>query len=155
MIHQEVNGFQFLFAVRGRFHHGLPAASLSGLRVFDRGVGRTWFDDVLAAPDIVAAANCAAGILFDAFRSGPGSSPASLRDAATLETLIWQRYLRLANADFRRSHMGLGALAGYFGVRRMEIANLISLSEGLRLGLEEGQIRRHLIPQAEIEVAHV
>ena len=31
--------------------------------------------------------------------------------------------------------MGVGAVAGYFGVRRMEIANLITLSESIRLGV--------------------
>jgi len=51
--------------------------------------------------------------------------------------------------------MGVGAVVGYFGVRRMEIANLITLSESIRLGLGEREARERLLPRAELEVTHV
>ena len=51
--------------------------------------------------------------------------------------------------------MGVGAVAGYFGVRRMEIANLITLSESIRLGVDEREIRARLMPRTDLEVAHV
>jgi len=40
-------------------------------------------------------------------------------------------------------------------LRRMEIANLITVSEGIRLGLDAGILRSRLVPRTDLEVAHV
>lgn len=154
MISQEADLFQFQLAVRGRFHLGFPAEALLPLRVTGSGAGPGWFTALLAAPDISAAAKLAAAVITDALApldSSSGTGPA----LAGIEALAWQRYYRLANGAFRRSHLGLGAVAGYFGVRRVEIANLITLSEGIRLGLGAEEIRGRMMPRNSLEVAHV
>ena len=51
--------------------------------------------------------------------------------------------------------MGLGAVIGYIGLRRIEIANLIAISEGIRQKLSPDTIRRHLIIYTDSEVLYV
>jgi len=80
--------------------------------------------------------------------------PAAAKEALTptdLETLAWRRYYRLANRAFRRCHMGLGAVVAYAAIRRVELANLITLSEGIRQGQPADALRRRLIPAARRE----
>ena len=72
-----------------------------------------------------------------------------------LEALAWKRFQRLANGAFRRDHMGLGAVVGYAGLRRVETANLITLSEGIRTGMTAEAIRARLVPRKELEAAYV
>ena len=38
---------------------------------------------------------------------------------------------------------------------RMEIANLITLSESIRLGVDERETRARMMPRTDLEVAHV
>jgi len=156
LVAQEIHWFEFLLVARGRFHFGLTAEMLSPLHATGCGAGGDWFRELLSVPDIPAAAKSAVGIVIDAMpaagRAGP-DHPAM--EICALESLAWQRYLRLANAAFRQSHMGIGAVAGYFGVRRMEIANLITLSESIRLGVDERETRARLLPRTAGEVAHV
>lgn len=143
----EANFFQFMLAVRGRFHFDLPADALLALRL--PGIFDDWFKILLTAPDLLAAAKSSVGIVFDELPTEPGS------DEVTLEALAWKRFLRLANGAFRRDHMGLGAVIGYAGLRRVETANLITLSEGIRTGMTAEAIRARLIPRKELEAAYV
>jgi vacuolar-type H+-ATPase subunit C/Vma6 len=145
---QEVEMFHLMLAVRGKFNHGLTAESLSPLRVPGSGAAAERFKAMLAAPDIAAAAKLGLGHVFDEL-------PATAMDAATLEALGWRRFLRLANATFRRSHIGLAAVVGYLEIRRVETANLITLSEGIRTGVEAEKIRARLIPRTNLEAVYV
>lgn len=144
---QEANFFQFMLAARGRFHFDLPADALLALRL--PGIFDDWFKTLLTAPDLLAAAKSGVGIVFDELPAERGSHEIDL------EALAWKRYLRLANGAFRRSHMGLGAVIGYAGLRRVETANLITLSEGIRSGMTGEAIRVRLIPRTDVEVACV
>ena len=144
---QEANFFQFMLAVRGRFHFELPADQLLTLHL--PGISDDWFNHLLTAPDLPAAATASVGIVFDEL---PGERDFTELD---LEALAGKRFLRLANGAFRRSHMGLGAVIGYAGLRRVETANLITLSEGIRTGMTAEAIRARMIPRAEVEGAYV
>lgn len=156
LVCQEANLFQFLLVVRGRFNFGLTAETLLPLRVSNGGEVVEWFRAVLSAPDILAAAKCVVGIVIDSLpAAGRSAGEQATVDISVIESLAWQRCLRLANLTFRRSHMGVGAVVGYFGVRRMEIANLITLSESIRLGVDEHAIRARMMPRTDLEVAHV
>jgi vacuolar-type H+-ATPase subunit C/Vma6 len=111
---------------------------------------------MLTAKDLRTAAALAVGRVIDALppehESGETTGPL---DAAELEALAWKRFLRLANRACRRNHMGLGAVIGYAVIRRVEVANLISLSEGIRAGVAPESIRARLIPRHDEEVAYV
>lgn len=155
LVRQEANLFQLMLGVRGRFHHDLPADSLLPLGVAGTGNPDEWFRALLAAPDILAAAKCAVGHALDELPPERAAGETATADPAVVEAFAWKRYLRLANSAFRRSHMGLGAVVGYAGLRRMEAANLITLAEGIRLGVEAEKLRARLLPRTDLEAAHV
>jgi hypothetical protein len=95
------------------------------------------------------------GRVLDALPSEQASEALATVDPAALEALAWKRFLRLANRAFRRSHMDLGAVVGYAGIRRVEVANLISLSEAIRTGMAAEVVRARLIPRTDLESAYV
>jgi vacuolar-type H+-ATPase subunit C/Vma6 len=147
LVLHEANFFQFMLAVRGRFHFDLPADALLAFHL--PGIFDEWFKNLLTAPDMLAAAKSSIEIVFDELPTEQSS------DETALEALAWKRFQRLANDAFRRGHMGLGAVVGYAGLRRVETANLITLSEGIRTGMTAGAIRARLVPRKELEAAYV
>jgi vacuolar-type H+-ATPase subunit C/Vma6 len=148
LLFHEQSAAQFMMALRGRFHYRLPAAALLRVAIAAENSAQTrWFRALLRAPDFATAAALGYGVVLD-----DGDTP--LTDMAQVEILTWRRYLRLANQALRRSHMGIGAVAGYFGLRRVEVANLITLTEGIRLGMDEPHLHARLITPGEPEVAH-
>lgn len=147
LVCQETDIFHLMLVARGRFHYGLAPELLLPLHVAGTNIPRVRFAAMLADPDLATAAGRAVGRVID-------SLPAET-DAAALEALAWNRFARLANRAFRRSHIGLGAVVGYVALRRVEIANLITLSEGVRAGIAGETIRARMTPRAGLEAAHV
>lgn len=153
---QEADAFHLMLVVRGKFQYGISAALLLPLHIRWTRIPSERFNAMLAAPDILTAAGLAVGRAIDALPSGLESSDASATiGPPTLEALAWKRFLRLSNRAFRRSHMGLGTVVGYVGIRRVEVANLITLSEGLRTGTVAEAIRKRLIPRTDLEAVYV
>jgi len=146
-VRQEVGIFHLMLAVRGRFNYDLKPETLIGLYVRGGVLTRNRFAALLAAPDCETAAGIAAGRVIDA---RPKTA-----DPAELEILAWNRLLRLANRAFRQGHMGMGAVIGYTILRRVELANLITLCEGIRTGAKPGALRARLIPRTVAEAVHV
>ena len=111
---------------------------------------------MLNDPDLYTSTGRVAERVLDAapFEHGPNDGSMAV-DASTLEGLAWKRFFRLANLAFRQSHMGLGAIMGYAGLRRVEVANLITISEGIRNGMAAETIRGRLIPRTDLEGGHV
>lgn len=156
IIEQEVNMFLLMLAVRGRFGYGLTPEMLLPLHLRSRGIPIGRFNAMLTAPDLRTAAAFGVDRVIDALPPEHKSSETTgPLDAAELEALAWKRFLRLANRACRRSHMGLGAIIGYAVIRRVEVANLISLSEGIRAGMAPESIRARMIPRHDKEVAYV
>jgi V/A-type H+-transporting ATPase subunit C len=147
LIRQEIDTFHLMLIVRGRFTHDLKPEILLPFRVEGSAIPRGLFSIMLGDSDLQAVAMRAVGRVIDLSPATP--------DAAILESLAWHRFLRLANRAFRRSHMGFAAVIGYVSIRRIETANLITLSEGIRLGLAGDAIRARLIPRHDLEAAHV
>jgi vacuolar-type H+-ATPase subunit C/Vma6 len=152
---QEANLFQFLMVARGKLHFGVPVETLRQLRLARNGADQAWFDHLLSAPDVLTMAKVSLGIVIDTLPAAAPLNGAPHLDFALVERHMWQRYLRLANHVFRCSHMGPAAVAAYFCLRRVEVANLISLSEGIRLGVDKTQLRERSISRTELEAAHV
>jgi vacuolar-type H+-ATPase subunit C/Vma6 len=147
LMRQEADTFLLMLAVRGKFHHGLAPEELLPLHVSQSGITSGRYCGLLAAPDISTAAGFALGRALDEY-------PANA-DAVALEALAWKRFQRLANRAFRRSHLNLGVVLGYLELRRVELANLITLAEGVRLGAATEVIRDRLIPRAKLEPTYV
>ena len=158
MVCQEVDIFHLMLVVRGKFHYGLTPEKLLPLHVAGTRIPRALFAAMLADQDLYTSVARVAERVFDTapFEHGPdGGSAAAAVDVAALERLAWKRFLRLANLAFRQSHMGLGAVVGYAGIRRVEVANLITISEGSRKGMTAETIRARLIEPTGAEVVHV
>ena len=130
LVIHEVDSFHRLLALRGRFHYNLPPSLLARVHIAGTAIPYKRFLAMLSA-------------------SSAGA------DISSMEASAWNRYLRLANTAFRRSHTGFGVVAGYIGLRRMEVANLITVSEGIRAGLPRDTIRAHLFLNTTPEPAHV
>lgn len=147
LVSQEIDTFHLMLLARGRFVHDVQQELLRPLHVRGSAIPTGLFTTMLADTDLQTIALRALGRAID---SPPGSA-----DAASLESLAWHRYLRLAHRTFRRSHMGFGAVVAYLGIRRIEIANLITLSEGVRLGMAGDAVRARLVPRRLSEAGHV
>lgn len=154
MVIQEADIFHLMLVVRGKFHYGLAPELLLPLHLEGAGISRARFAAMLADADLPTAAARAVGRVYEGLpKIKQANGGSGTLDPAALEILAWQRFLHLANRAFRRSHMGLGAIVGYAGIRRVEIANLITLSEGIRAGMAAESIRARMIPRGEVETA--
>lgn len=150
LVFQEVGIFNLMMALRGRFHYGLAPEVLQALHVAAANMSRQWFTAIAHASDPAAAAARALGIVLDAL---PGEAESG--NILQVELLAWTRYHRLAARVFRQGHMRFAELVGYAGLRRLEVANLITVSEGIRAGFAPSELRHRLIPPVETEVPHV
>ena len=145
---QEADTFHLMLVARGRFTYGLQAERLAELHVSGAAISYKRFCRMLAADNLRAAAHEAVGLALDKLPETDvvrGESPED-PDPAVLEALAWNRYLRLATRAFRQSHMGLGAVIAYAAIRRIELANLITLSEGIRTEMAPDTLRSRLVP---------
>jgi len=151
MVNQEVDIFHLMLVVRGKFHYSLAPEMLRPLHIAGTRISRAFFTAMLSDPDIHTSVSRIAERVLDAspFKHGPNDGSMTV-DASVLESLAWKRFFRLANLAFRRNHMGLGAIMGYVGLRRVEVANLITISEGIRTGIPAETIRERLIPRTDI-----
>ena len=151
MVHQEIDIFHLMLIARGRFHYGLAPSMLQPFHVEGTRIKRSLFTAMLNDPDLYTSVGRVGERIFDSvpFEWGTGDGSNAV-DASVLEGLAWNRFFRLANMVFRRSHMGLGAIMGYAGLRRVEVANLITISEGIRGGMAGETIRGRLIPRTDL-----
>jgi vacuolar-type H+-ATPase subunit C/Vma6 len=153
---QEADTFQLLLVARGRFLYGLESQSLVSFHVRGAAISPDRWRAMLAEASLRTAAEHAVGKAFDRLpsESGGKGDAAGQLDPAALEVVAQERLVRLANRAFRRSHMGVAAVVAYVTLRRAEVANLITLSEGLRASIAEGTLRQRLAPQTQPEVIH-
>lgn len=140
LVRQEIALFDLMLAARGRFFYGLEKKDLLPLFAPGSELNERKFSALLSAPGVSSLRALAAGLAVEA---GPPEP-----DPSALEALAWGRYARLAARAFRGSHMGFGAVAGYLAMRRLEVSNLITVAEGLRLGVPAGELRPRLLPRS-------
>lgn len=148
MVCQEVDIFHLMLVARGKFHYNLTPETLRPLHVAGTRISRAIFADMLNDQNLDTSVDRVSERVLDAasFEHRPNDGSMAV-DALALESFAWKRFFRLANLAFRQSHMGLGAIMGYAGLRRVEVANLITISEGIRSGMDAGTIRGRLIPR--------
>lgn len=154
LVRDEADIFHLVLTLRGRFNYGLSSDQLLSMHVPGAGIGYFTFMDMLNDPDPLTAVNRVVMRILDPlpFEGGQGEV---FIPVTVLERLAWHRYLRIARATFRKSHMGFGAVVAHCAVRRMEVANLITVSEGIRAGMDPDTIRARTIPRADVEGMHV
>lgn len=154
LIRNEADIFHLVLMLRGRFNYGLSSDRLSSMHVPGTSISNATFADMLNDTDPLTAVNRVVMRVLDPlpFEGGKGDQ---VIPVTVLESLAWRRYLRAANMTFRKSHMGFGAVVAYLAIRRIEIANLITVSEGIRSGMEPDAIRARAIPRMDAEGAYV
>ena len=149
LVRHEIAIFNTMLAMRGRHHYQLPPELLGAAFVPGGSLERATFDKAIACEEQAAAFRLLAAPL------DPQGAAVAQPEASVLETMAWNRYLRLANALFRQSRMSIGVAVGFAAIRRIELANLITLCEGMRMGMEPFRLRQRLIPRSILEDAHV
>ncbi len=153
---QEIDTFHLMLVARGCFHYGVRGDSLEMFHVSGGRISLDRFRQMADADRLSDAVALVSGLVLDTW-SGVGGRYASGTaecNTAMLESLAWNRYYRLARQAFRRNHMGLGAVVAFAAIRRIEVANLITLSEGIRTHMPADAIRKRLIPR-NTEAIHV
>lgn len=139
----ETAAFNQALAVRGKFFYGFENKEL--LRLYapcpDRKLRE--FKAILAAPDLRGALTLASG--GESFPNGPEPG------LAGLEALFRRRYRRAALKALRGDHLGFGTVSAYLALRRLETADLITIAEGLRLGIGATELESRVLPGLEAE----
>ena len=157
LLRHETALFHLMLVTRGRFLYGLPETTLRPMAIPGGAISRETFQRMLAAPDLPAAMTRLSPKVLGgpppAARTEEDGTPTL--DVSVLEAMGWNRYLLLANRAFRRDHMGLGAVVAYAAIRRVELGNLITLSEGIRTGTAPDVLRARLTPREDLEAARV
>ena len=155
MFCQEADIFHLMLVARGKFYYNLTPDMLLPLHVAGTLIPYSFFRTMLNNPDLYTSASLVAKrVLISLFEHGP-SSGSMIIDVSDLEGYAWSRFFRLANMAFRQNNMGLGAIMGYICLRRVEVANLIAISEGIRTGMTAETILRSLIPRTNVEEVYV
>lgn len=144
---QETDTFHLMLVARGRFTYRLSPEQLAPFHVDGSNLSAQRFHRMLAADNRRQAAGDAIGRALERLPMPDTAESAEGQDLdpAVLEALAWNRYLRLARRAFRRNHMALGAVIAFTAIRRIELANLITLSEGIRMQMDPETIRKHLV----------
>lgn len=130
---REIDHFHTMLVLRGRVAHGMDAGTLQRFHVRGTSMSAPTFRTMLTDGAVPGAAD---------------------DDPAAVETLAGRDILRLAWRAVRTSHTGFAVVAGYVAIRRIEVANLITIDEGTRMGLPEDVIRTHLIERSLAEAPH-
>ena len=141
----ETAAFNLQLAARGKFFYGFESRELLRLAAPCADREKRRFTAMLAAADIGEASEIARGLEGYSGRGEP--------DMAGLESLSRGRYRKAAVRALRNDHFGYGAVAAYLALRRLETADLITLTEGLRLGAGAAELEGKLLPG--LEAAHV
>jgi V/A-type H+-transporting ATPase subunit C len=156
MVYQEADIFNIMLVARGKFYYGLAPKVLRPFYIPGTQISRTQFIAMLNDADLSTSMGRVSDRVFDSelcqFKQKEGSIDI---DTSALEGLAWNRFFRLANLAFRQSHMGLAAIIGYMGLRRVEVANLSTISEGILMEMPAEAIRGRMIPRTSIEAEHV
>jgi vacuolar-type H+-ATPase subunit C/Vma6 len=147
LVQQEVDHFHLMLVVRGRFLRGLGAQALLPWHVPGTGITRSIFAAMLSDSDLPRAVGRADGIALDDL------PPPERLEANVLEAHAWSRFLRLAHRTFLDGGMEFAVVVGYAALRRVEVANLITLSEGIRLGVPANAIRGRMVSRSGPEAA--
>ena len=149
LILQEIDIFHLLLVVRGKFINGFNTEQLLALHLSGTNISLALYKEMLSEPKPVAVAKLITGRAIDSFPQNQTSTP------SILEVLGWNRYYRFSCRAFRASILGPGIIFSYAGIRRIEVANLTTIIEGVRLGMPADKIRARLLPRTTWEEIHV
>ena len=144
LVEMETTLYNLMFILRGRVNHDLEPKVVARFGAPQLATGRV-------APWVTQAAQ--AGTTREVLAAAPRPVRDRLADVPAelpaIERRLWRRYYALANRAYFASLLDVGCLYAYVGIRRMELANLITLVELIRYGFSPPEAHdRFLVPQA-------
>ena len=151
---QEIDTFHVILFTRGKLLYGLDREALLPLHLAGTRISRESFAALLAETGVHPGSSRAVGRVV-AESTGTTCESMEAADPGIWERLAWTAFWRCANRAFRHSHMGKATAIAYVELRRMEVANLITICEGIRAGVSPEAIYARLIPLQPAEAAHV
>jgi len=156
IIDQEIDIFHLMLITRGAINYNLTPDHLKLFHVNGTAIPKRIFTALLSESDMGMFIKKIEGRVIDFIPPELSKIDQSTAlDLSILESLAWKRFYRLCHRIFYANHMGFGAIIGYIGLRRIEIFNLIALSEGIKEGYGSDFIRKHLILKDYSEASRV
>jgi len=156
IVDQEIDIFHLMLITRGVMNYNLPPDQLKLFHVKGTAIPKRIFTALLNESDLGLFIKKLEGRVIDFIPLELTKTDQSTAlDLSILESLAWKRFNHLCHRVFYTNHMGFGAVIGYIGLRRIEIFNLIVLSEGIKEKFGSDFIRKHLILKDYGEASHV
>jgi vacuolar-type H+-ATPase subunit C/Vma6 len=156
LVQQEVDTFLLMLVLRGKVHYGLSGELLRPLLRIKNGFGQSRLQAIGSdAEPWTAAARTLGNVLDQPPAALEQPHDSGVVDLASFEQLAWKRFLRLAWRALRCSHTGFAAVVGYLSIRRIEVIDLIRISEAVRAGLSAQETGKRLISHKPQEAACV
>lgn len=128
----EAATFSVVSALRLKFNYSLPPEAVMECNLPSRLLSGGGFEKIMASPGLEEALPAA----------GAAIAPhlAQIPTISALERGALERFNVLSERVWR-----VNPPAGYAGLRRIEVANLVTLSEGIRLGMESRRLAGALV----------
>jgi len=140
----ELDAYNVMLTLRAVFNYLVPFNKIRQfLAPFGGHAGLSVLDQLRKAPDIRAAATAVPQTLL---------GRQEILNAEMLETAMWRNLYLKANRWYYRSVLDFGAVVAFYYIKRVELANLIQLSEHIRSGERGDAIRSKLIGPPSEEV---
>jgi vacuolar-type H+-ATPase subunit C/Vma6 len=134
----ELDIYNLTLVLRGLFNYGLGFNKLRSLFApIGRSVTAAVLDDLRTAQALADAVGRVPNALLD-----DAESPVS---PDRLEEALWGRLLRVANRTYYSVPVGVAPVVAFYYIKRVELRNLIKISEGLRHGDPPATIRSTLL----------
>jgi len=147
LVDDEISAYNAMSTLRAKFNYGLD---WDVIRKFLSPRGRTVSPSAAGALYEADAVASAAAVLP---RALIGRRPVSADDVGGVERTIWERIFRRANHIYYMSMADLGGVAGFFYIKRVELANLISVTEALRYDFAPARARANLVLLKEVRAS--
>jgi len=138
LVHLELDIYNVMLVLRGLFNYSLNFNKLRlFLAPFGDHAGMNVLEDIRRAEDLDAAALLVPAALIEP----DGATPAG----DTVETAMWRKLYHAAHRQYYASVLDFGAAVAFHYIKRIELRNLIRISEHIRYGEHSAAIRDKLI----------
>ena len=146
LVNLELDIYNVMLVLRGLFNYSLNFNKLRlFLAPFGDHAGMNVLEDIRGAATLDAAALRVPAELLE-----PGGAPLT---GDSVETAMWRRLYHAAHRQYYASVLDFGAVAAFHYIKRIELRNLIRISEHIRYGERGAAIRDNLIGLPRVAAA--
>ncbi len=138
LVNLELDIYNTMLVLRGLFNYSVRFNKIRVLLApFGREIGMKALEQLRNAANLDDAAEAIPAALLGR------QAPPTTADQA--ETAMWSTLYRTANRQYYTSVLDFGTIAAFYYIKRVELSNLIKISECIRYGQKGGQMRQKLI----------